>query len=91
MQTGNVPETPGLRAQGLWYLLRVRDFPEALVQMALMVQPLSHIEVILEFHELATMGKGFPEAELKVPEPLEPQVSAQEAQRLKGNFSDIYV
>lgn len=91
MQTGNVPQTHGLRAQGLCYLLRMRDFPEALVQMALKVQPLRHIEVILEFHELATMGKGFPETELKVPEPLEPQVSAQEAQRLKGNFPDILV
>ena len=67
----------------------MRDFPEALVQMALMVGPLSLIEVILEFHEQATMGKGFPETELKVPEHLEPLVSAQEVQRLKGNFPDI--
>lgn len=59
--------------------------------MVLMVLSLSHIEVILEFHELAKMGKGIPETELKVPEPLEPQVIAQEAQRLKRGIFQIFM
>lgn len=51
--------------------------------MALMVEPLSHIEVILEIHEQAKIVKEFPETELKVPQILESLVSAQEVQSLK--------
>lgn len=89
MQIGNVPQTLGKRAQVLYSLLRMRNFPDAIMHMVSNLAPLLHIEIIQKLHEHVANVKKSPETKMKIPEALEPPVRVQEPPSVMEKFPEM--